>query len=137
MALPPKMRVNIPANPKGLLELANKIFVKHDADAAASPLLSLQDIDLVAEQTKIATALVKHNEAENLRLQMEQAYKERDFLMQNTEKVIKNSRDLLTAIHRANMKRLGEWGFTVDHTPKAKKTVAPAAAATTTPPTNP
>lgn len=133
MALSPKMRVNIPANPKGQLELVGKIFVKHDADGAASLLLSLQDIDLSVEQTRAEAALIKHNEAENFRLQMEQAYKERDFLMQNTPKVIKNTRDLLTAIHRENMKRLGEWGFTVDHSPKAKKAVAAPAAPPTTP----
>lgn len=132
MALSPKMRVNIPANPKGLLELVGKIFAKHNADAAASPLISLQDIDLVVEKAKAEAALIKHNEAENFRLLMEQAYKERDFLMQNTAKVAKNSRDLLTAIHRANMKRLGDWGFIVDHSPKAKKVVPPPAE----PPTN-
>jgi hypothetical protein len=123
MAKGMKMRVDIPRSPKGILELSNKIFIKHAADAAASPLNFLQDIDLAIEQNKAANALIKHNEAENLRLQMEQAYKERDLLMRNTITVVKNSRDLLTGIHRENMKRLGDWGFTVDHSPKAKKAV--------------
>jgi hypothetical protein len=31
----------------------------------------------------------------------------------------KASRDVLTGIYRKNMKRMGDWGFTVDDTPKA------------------
>lgn len=126
MAKGPKMRVDIPRSAKELLELSGKITAKHHADGAASPLNLLQDIDLAVEETKATAALAKHNEAETLRMQMEQAYKDRDLLMANTATVVKNSRDLLTGMHRENMKRLGDWGFTVDHTPKAKKASPPA-----------
>ena len=128
-----KMRVEIPKNPKELLDLSIKVSAKHTADAAASPLNLLQDIDIAVESSKAAAALLKHNEAEDLRLQMEKAYKDRDFLMSNTATFVKNSRDLLTGMHRENMKRLGDWGFTVDHSAKAKKAVVPPA----TPPANP
>ena len=122
-----KMRVEIPKNPKELLDLSIKVLTKHAADAAASPLNLLQDIDIAVESSKAAAALLKHNEAEDLRLQMEKAYKDRDFLMSNTATFVKNSRDLLTGMHRENMKRLGDWGFTVDHSAKAKKAAPPPA----------
>jgi hypothetical protein len=124
MATGRKMRVNIPANKSDLLDLATKVNNKHIADATASPLLLLQDITWATEGAKLALARAKHDEAETLKLAMEQAYRERDFIMQNTETVVRNSRDLLTSIHRSNMKRLGEWGFSIDDSPRAKKVVA-------------
>ena len=124
MATGRKMRVNIPSNKKDLLDLAAKVNTKHLADATASPLLLLQDITWAVEGPKLALALTKHNEAETLKLAMEQAYRERDLIMQNTETVVRNSRDLLTGINRENMKRLGEWGFSIDDSPRAKKVVA-------------
>jgi hypothetical protein len=86
----------------------------------------LQDITWADEGSKVSVALSKHNEAETLKLQMEQAYRERDLLMKNIPAVVKNSRDLLTGIHRENMKRLGEWGFSIDDSPRAKKLSAEA-----------
>ena len=121
MAKGRKMRVNIPGNKKDLLDLAVKVNNKHMADGAASPLNLLQDITWATEGAKIAAALAKHTQAEQLKLDMEQAYRERDLIMQNTEVVVRNSRDLLTGVHRENMKRLGDWGFSVDDSPRAKK----------------
>jgi hypothetical protein len=124
MATGKKMRVNIPSNKKDLLDLAAKVNAKHLADGTASPLLLLQDITWATEGAKIAIALAKHDEAETLKLAMEQAYRERDLIMQNTEQVVRNSRDLLTGVNRSNMKRLGDWGFSIDDSPRAKKVVA-------------
>ncbi len=118
------MRVEIPRNAKDLLVLAEDILAKHTADGAASPLNLLEDITWATEGPKVATALAKHDEAEHYRLLMEKAYRERDLLMKETGIIVKNSRDLLTGIHRENMKRLGDWGFSVDHSPKAKKAIA-------------
>jgi hypothetical protein len=52
---------------------------------------------------------------------MEKAYKNRDLLMEPVKGTLLSSRDLLTGIMRSNMKRLGDWGFTVNDTPKPKK----------------
>lgn len=45
---------------------------------------------------------------------MEIAYREHGLLMANTTGIIRASRDILTGINRENMKRLGEWGFSVE-----------------------
>ncbi|WP_207896533.1 hypothetical protein [Flaviaesturariibacter flavus] len=52
---------------------------------------------------------------------MEIAYRERDLLMGDIDGIIASSRDVLKGVHKKNPKRLGEWGFTVDDTPKQKK----------------
>jgi hypothetical protein len=89
------------------------IFTKHTADGAASPLNFLTDITWAEEGSKIQQALDKHEEAEMHKMLMEQAYRERDLILKNTPVIVKSSRDLLTGIHRENMKRLSNWGFTV------------------------
>lgn len=66
------------------------------------------------EGPKLDSALAKHNEAEELRKKMEAAYKERDLLLTDMPKIIRASRDILTGINSQNMKRLGDWGFTVE-----------------------
>jgi hypothetical protein len=51
---------------------------------------------------------------------MEAAYRERDVIMANTTNIVRSSRDVLMGINRENMKRLGDWGFTVESTPAPK-----------------
>jgi hypothetical protein len=116
-----KMRVNIPRNIRELITLATAIFAKHIADGVASPLNILADIVWADEGSKIQQALDKHNEAEMHKMLMEKAYRERDLILKNTPAIVKNSRDLLTGIHRENMKRLSDWGFSVTDHKRNKK----------------
>ena len=121
-----KMRVDIPKNPEELLKLATSVNKKHTADGAASPLNLLTDYKWATEGPKLALAQAKHDEAEGYKKKMETAYRERDLIMANTTKIVRASRDVLTGINRDNMKRLGDWGFTVEASaaptakPKAK-----------------
>jgi len=118
------MRVDIPRAAGDLLKLVTVINKKHLADAANSPLKLLTDIKWETEGPKIALAQAKHDEAEMLRAKMEMAYKERDLLMANFPSIARSSRDLLKGINSKNMKRLADWGYSVESSPapKAKTT---------------
>ncbi len=116
-----KSRVKIPTNPEDLLKLGKSIYDKHKADATTSPLNTLTDFKWDDEGPKLALAEAKHNEAEELKKKMEAAYKQRDLLMANTTAIIRASRDVLSGINSQNMKRLGDWGFTVDDSPTSAK----------------
>lgn len=117
-----KMRVEIPQNPKELLTLAISIFEKHQTDGASSPLRLIADYKWDAEGPKLTQAMAKHDEAERYRKSMETAYRERDLLMTDTTYIVRATRDLLTGINSENMKRLAEWGFSVEASvaPKTK-----------------
>ena len=123
----PKMRVAIPKNPEELIKLGSAIFKKHVADGDASPLNALKDYSWTKEGPSLEKALVKHNEAEELKMKMEAAYKERDLILGNIPAIIRASRDILAGANSQNMKRLGEWGFSVEASPApAKKKILPA-----------
>ena len=95
---------------------------KHSADGNASALNQLEGKPWTALGQNVAPATTKHNEAEALKLQTEQAYRERDALMAGLEKAVKDSRDILLALNKANAKRLSEWGFNVDDTAQSTPT---------------
>jgi hypothetical protein len=108
-----KMRVDIPKGAEDLIDLGEKIYSKHQTEGTASPLNQLNDYTWSVEGPKLSQAKEKHQEAENLKKKMEEAYRERDLLMTNTLQIIRASRDILTGINSANMKRLSEWGYEV------------------------
>ena len=106
----PKNRVEIPKNPKEMLDLASKVYAKHNIDGPSSK-LSILDWNIVGPT--IVLSLEKHNLAEDLNRQRDKAYEERDILMQKIEATLKSSRDVLSGVYIAEMKKLGEWGFNV------------------------
>lgn len=113
-----KMRVEIPRNPSELLSLAETIYQKHLIDAANSPLKIIQDYDWNVIGATVAPALQFHKNAEQLWKDSERYYKDRDLLMLNITQIIKDSRDLLTGMYPTNLKKLGDWGYSVDDSPK-------------------
>lgn len=115
------IRVVIPPSVGGLLNLASLIFNKHLIDGPNSPLSALTEDNWDEHGPKIQEALMKHNEAEELMRRAEQAYRERDRLVGDLDGLVKRSRDLLKAIFRKTPKKLGEWGFEVNDTPKLAK----------------
>jgi hypothetical protein len=56
-----KMRIDIPRNPEDLLLLAGKVYTKHLAEAANSPLKTMQDHSWTTDGPTVATALDLHN----------------------------------------------------------------------------
>lgn len=118
-------RVVIPQNPKDKLELARAVFSKHITEGGASPLLQLRGVEIGLTSSKIEPALAQHEIAENLKREMEQAYRERDAHMNEIMDLTRKSIKLLKAIYADNPKKLGEWGVNVDDStqPKKKKTI--------------
>lgn len=119
-------RVDVPRNIEELLTLASKVYAKHQAEGAVSPLNLLRDYDWNVIGPNVTAALAKHEEAERLKREAEKAYEERNSLIGDIDGVVKASRDLLKAANAKNPKKIGEWGFEVNDTPKAAKAVAPA-----------
>jgi uncharacterized protein (DUF2236 family) len=115
-------RVDIPVNVQKNLERPQRVYDKHVADGKDSPLLILTDIDWSKTGPKIAEAAAKHQEAEEFRRKMEQAYRERDQHVLEINDALRATRDLLKAKFRKFPKMLSDWGFNVDDTPKARKT---------------
>ena len=112
-----KARIQIPKNVQEVLELAEIINAKHTTDGESSPLNSLQDLNLKGIGTRVAACQVQHLKAEELRRQMELAYRERDAMLKPISETIKATRDLLLGVFRTQPKRLGDWGFTVSDGP--------------------
>jgi hypothetical protein len=121
MAKTTKGRINIPKNVEEHLALAQKVFDKHQLDGKNSVLSTLADLDWNAIGPKIANCLAKHREAEECRRKMDEAYRERDLVLPEIEEILRASKSLLKAVYTKNPKKMGEWGFSVDDTPKLKK----------------
>ncbi len=115
------VRIVIPTNVGELLKLANLVYKKHQADGKNSPLNALEDYKWNDIGPNLALAAAKHEEAEEYSRRAEQAYRDRDRLMGDVKGLIRASRDLLKAIFKKSPKKLGEWGFEVNDTPRVSK----------------
>src|SRR5688572_20823240 len=91
-------RVTIPKNVEDHLLLASKVYEKHCKDGEASPLHVLTDPSWANTEEHITMCLVKHREAEELKRQMEQAYRERDLLFPQIDTLLRNSKNLLKSV---------------------------------------
>jgi hypothetical protein len=116
-----KGRIAIPKNIEEHLDLASSVYNKHLADGEASLLKNLADYDWTVLGPKIAECLAKHKEAEECKRKMEDAYKERDLMFPEIEEAVRAGKAMLKGVFSKNPKKLGEWGFNVDDTPKTKK----------------
>ena len=118
-----KGRVNIPRNPDALLKTAGKVYNKHVADGTKSELNNMDETkyDWVKVGPTIPICQELHDKAEALKSQMEQTYRDRDALLPGIDLHVKGSRDYLKGKYSKQPKKLGEWGFEIDDTPKAPK----------------
>lgn len=124
MAKTTKGRVSVPKNVPGALTLAAKVYKKHTDDGATSPLNELEDYKWSNIGPNIELAQKKHDQAEAFKEQMEQAYRDRDAYMPDIIGVTNASKGLLKSKFAKTPKRLGDWGYQVDDSPKAKKAAA-------------
>lgn len=113
-----QVRVQISKNAEKLLNLAELIAKKHLELGADSP-LNVLDWDKQAENVKAGLEL--HKQAKEYERLAEQAHEQRNLLLTPLDDLVKQSRDLLKALYRAEPKKLGEFGFVVDESPKKKK----------------
>lgn len=125
MAKLTKGRVLIPRKIEEHLSLAEKVYQKHQIEGQGSILNSLEGLDWAQIGPKLAECAKKHEEAEEYRRKMEEAYRERDLVFPQIEEILRASKSILKAAYSKNPKKMGEWGFTVDDTPKVKKIKAP------------
>ena len=121
MAKTTKGRIAIPTNVEENLQLAGKVYEKHQKDGASSILNNLDDMDWNAMGPNIALCLQKHLEAEDLKRKTEEAYRTRDLYLPQLNELLRASKGLLKGVYSKNPKKLGEWGFSVDDSPKVKK----------------
>jgi hypothetical protein len=113
------VRVKISKNAEELLNLAQLVADKHQALGDASP---LKVLEWDAQLKNIGKALDLHKQAKEYQRLSEQAHEQRDALVTPLDDLLKQTRDLLKALYRAEPKRLGEFGFSVDDVVKKKKT---------------
>ncbi len=121
MAKTTKGRIAIPQNIEENLQLASKVYEKHQKDGASSLLNNLDDMDWNATGPNVSLCLQKHLEAEELKRKMEEAYRTRDLYLPQINELLRASKGLLKGVFSKNPKKLGEWGFSVDDSPKVKK----------------
>lgn len=114
-------RIKLPLNPKDILNLAQKIYQKHVNDGAASPLHNMENNPWDTLGPEIMYAQAKHEEAEEYRRKMEEAYRERDKHVPRYKDLLRGTAALLKALFRTNPKRLGEWHFDIDDSVPVKK----------------
>ena len=74
----------------------------------------------------VAAATGYDNSAKQLERDLEKAYGDRDALLPAIDKEIARARDLLLALYADNPRKLGDFGFVVDDSPRAAKRSAPA-----------
>lgn len=113
-------RINIPKDAGSILKLAEIVYAKHNQEGAASVLHSLDDYKWSEIGASIETALEQHKQAEEYKRKAEECYRERDKYLPNILGVVRSSKSLLKAIYSKNPKKLGEWGFNIDDSPKTK-----------------
>ena len=114
-------RVNIPKNAEELLDLATKVYAKHTDLAAASPLNAMVSHNWTNNGPNVEPCLQLHKQAEDLKRQAEEAYRQRDLMLTEITESVKASRDLLLGVYRETPKSLGEFGFEVDDSARAAK----------------
>ena len=114
-------RVVIPNNAEELLDLATNVYNKHNELGAASPLNAMVSHKWTDHGPQVATCLTLHKQAEELKRQAEETYRQRDLLLAGITESVKASRDVLLGVYRETPKTLGEYGFQVDDTARASK----------------
>jgi hypothetical protein len=114
-------RVVVSQNAKKKLELARAIFTKHITEGGSSPLLQLQDAEIGLISSKIEPALALHEAAENLKLQTEKAYQQRDVAVDEIMELTSRCIKLLKTVYAKYPKKLADWGINIDDSPQPKK----------------
>ena len=109
----PNYRVNIPTNPKELLDLATQVYKKHTELGTESPLNTLVSHNWTENGSKVAEAVALNKQADELKRQSEEANGKRNLLLADIENSVKASRDLLQGVYRETPRTLSQFGFDV------------------------
>ena len=115
-----KGRVHVPRAAKDGFELAAKIYKQHLADGAKSELHNLDGMNWDVVGPTIVQGQEHHEEAERLKGLMEERYRLRDAAFAPVDEIVRASATYLKGKYAKIPKKLANWGFEVDDTPKAK-----------------
>ena len=116
-------RIEIPTDPTEIITLANAIHEKHVALAGDSPLGGIKWEQISPNITQAQTF---DNDADRLRKESEQSREKRDNLVPELSDLVRGARDILSGTYRSELRRLEDFGFSVDDTPKSKPASQPA-----------
>jgi len=111
-------RIIIPYNFLKREKLLKDIYEKHIAEGANS---ALKDFDVAGTAAIMDEAREHHDSAEEKSKAAEDAYEKRDNCVQPTVKEVRHWAKFLKLKYADNPHELGNWGFVVDDSPKAKK----------------
>lgn len=117
-----KARVGIPINHGELIDLCVSIGKTHTKQGAKSPLSILEWDDINPAITEADELDDKINE---MTREIEKLTQRRKTLVEKADGLgdfARQARDILTGVYRNEMKKLGDFGFDVNDSPKAKKT---------------
>lgn len=120
-----RVRIDLPTKVDDMINLAKAIAGKHAELGAASPLGGLKWDKITPALT---TAENAHREAKRLQAQAESATETRDVALETLTQFLRASRDVLSGVHVDEMRKLGDYGFTVSAS--ASRTAKDAAVAT-------
>ena len=116
-------RITIPTDPTEIITLAKAIHDKHVGLAAASPLGGIK-WDEIAPRITQAAGFDK--DADRLRKESEQSRQKRDNLVPELSDLVRSARDILSGTYRSELRRLEDFGYSVDDTPKRNVSTTPA-----------
>jgi hypothetical protein len=106
-----RVRVDLPTNAEDKINLAKAIAGKHAELGNASPLSQLKWDKITPA---LATAETSHRDAKRQQAQAEASTQTRDAALEVlTTFLLRSSRDMLSAVHPDEMRKLGDYGFTV------------------------
>ena len=111
-------RIEIPNSVAVAINLAGTIKKEHDELGKDSPLVVL---DWKAYGPVITEATAINQQIEELSRKLEQLSQRRAALAEPVLDIVRSSRDVLTGAYRAELRKLTDFGFEVDDTPRAKK----------------
>lgn len=117
-----KGRVVVSPNFTEQMALAEAVYKKHLADGANSLLNNLDGDDWAVSGPLIAPSLALHKQAAELAKQAEKLFRERDAKSASVRSALITSKNVLKGRYSNSPKKLADWGFVVDDTPKVKKT---------------
>ena len=120
-------RITIPTDPTEIITLAKAIHDKHVALGDNTPLGGIKWDDIAP---RIAQAGGFDDDADRLRKESEQSREKRDNLVPDLSDLVRSARDILSGTYRSELRRLEDFGYSVDDTPKrnVNATSAPAPA---------
>ena len=116
-------RIEIPTDPTEIITLAKAIHETHVALAGDSPLGGIQWEQIAPNLTQARTF---DQDTDRLPKESQQSREKRDNFVPEISDLVRSARDILSGTYRRELRKLEDFGFSVDDTPKSKPAGQPA-----------